>query len=106
MLYVAMEKAWKGYGGAWGDGKGAGAMGWCMGRWEGRVRDGEVYGAMGRAHEGWGGVWGVGKGAGGIRWCIWGDRKRACGIEWCMGRRRGHGRDGLGWYMGRWEGRA
>ena len=64
----------RGYTGRWGgvggNGKGAGGMERCMGRWEERGRDGAVYGAMGRAREGWGGVWGDGKGAGVTGWCM------------------------------------
>jgi len=37
-------------------------IGWCMGRWGGRGRDGLMYGAMGRARKGWSDVWGDGKG--------------------------------------------
>ena len=53
-VYGAMGRAREVWGGVLGDGKVAGGMGRCMGRWEGRGRYGEVYGAMGRAHEGWG----------------------------------------------------
>jgi len=52
VVYGAMGRAQEGWGGVWGDGKGAGGMGWCMGRWEGRMSNGEVYEVMGRAHVG------------------------------------------------------
>ena len=55
MVFKAKRKGWEVCEGVWGDGKGAGGMGRCMGRWEGRGSDGAVYGAMGRAREGWGG---------------------------------------------------
>ena len=38
-----MERAREEWGGAWSDGKGAGGMGRCMGRWEGRGSDRVVY---------------------------------------------------------------
>ena len=50
-----IRRAREGWGGVWGDGKGAGVLGRCVGRWEGRMRDKVVYVAMGRAHEGWDG---------------------------------------------------
>jgi len=49
----ALGRAHVGYGGVWDDGKGAKAMGRCMGQWEGCGRDREAYGAMGKAREGW-----------------------------------------------------
>ena len=51
-VYEAMGRAREGYGGVWGDWKGAGGISRCMRRWEGRGRDMEVYEAMGRAREG------------------------------------------------------
>ena len=63
MVYRAMGRAHVGWGGVWGDGKGACGIGRCMRRWEGRGRDREVFEAMGSAQEGWSAVWGDGKGA-------------------------------------------
>jgi len=40
-VYGAMGRAREVWGSVWGDGKGAGEMGWCMGRWEGCGRDGD-----------------------------------------------------------------
>jgi len=42
-VYGAMGRAQEGWGGVWGDGKGAGGMGRCMGRWDGRGSDKKVY---------------------------------------------------------------
>ena len=61
-----------------------------MERWEGRGRDGVVYGAMGRAREGWGGVCGDGKGAGGMgrRMGRWEGPMRDGEVYEAMGRAR------------------
>ena len=52
VVYGTMGRLREVWGGVWDDKKGAGGMGWCMGR----TRDKVVYEVMGRAHERRGGV--------------------------------------------------